>query len=105
MKTYVETEGKEIFDWNAFLDKEIITEDEWFDAWELAGNWTTCACGNQCDIIPRDTNGSPKDIILYRLGGEFHCSISSENISKSKDILKLIEERSAFLINEIKLNS
>ena len=105
MKTYTETEGQDPFDWNAFLNKEFITEDEWFEAWDLAGNWVTCACGNQCDIIPRDAHGIPDDSILNGLGIDFHVSIAHEDSLEAKEVLKLIEERSAFLINKIKLNS
>lgn len=63
---------------------DALTKEQW--SWEelknmerAAGNWVTCACGNQCDIIPRknwksadDDFGQPDDPELYRLGMQFY---------------------------------
>lgn len=104
MKTYTESKGYKPFNWNEFLNKENISEEEWIEAEELAENWVTCACGNQCDVIPRDYFGEPKDWELFELGHNFAKVIESKNISSAKEILKGIEERSAYLINELKNN-
>lgn len=71
----------------------------------LSGSWVTCACGNMCDIIPRIgglQGGQPRDGILTRLGIDFHKHIKSINPEQALDTLNKIEERSAFLIKEIK---
>lgn len=104
MKTYSESKGEEPFNWNEFLNKENITEEEWDNAESLADSWVTCACGNQCDVIPRDYFGEPKDWELFKLGNNFAKAIESKNINSAKEILKDIEERSAYLINEITNN-
>lgn len=40
-------------------------------ATRLSGHWVTCACGNQCSIIPRDASGEPYNDKLNVLGLEF----------------------------------
>jgi hypothetical protein len=103
MKTYREEQKGQAFDWNAFLNKKNITEDEWYDAVELAKSWVTCACGNQCSIIPRDfTTGSPVDEKLKHLGGGygFYGAIQNKNKKAAKQFLKKIEKRSTVLIAE-----
>ncbi|MGB5942084.1 MAG: hypothetical protein WBG71_04330 [Leeuwenhoekiella sp.] len=99
MKTYTETEGESPFDWNVFLKKESITEDEWNEASDLASNWITCACGNQCAVIERDEEGTPKDELLMNLGLSFTTTIYFQrDQSKALRILDQIETRSAQLI-------
>lgn len=104
MQTKEELYSPEPFDWNEFLSKENITYTDWNKANYLAGSWVTCACGNQCKIIPRGRFGVPKDPILYKLGLLFATSIFRKNISNAVESLKKIEIRSAEIINEIKQN-
>lgn len=102
MKTYSESQNRKPFDWKKFLSNSNITENQWGDAKLLARSWVTCACGNQCDIIPRDTDGSPKDEMLSELGGDqgfFKC-IKEQDAKGALAILHLIETRSADLIAE-----
>ncbi len=110
--TYAESKKKKPFDWNAFLKQKSYTQGEVSNAGVLAGNWVTCACGNQCDIIPRneDWDGEPTDKKLAALGSKFCDNISfledaviyGENIKtpqkKAKETLKKIEARSSQLI-------
>lgn len=105
MKTYAESEGKEPFDWSEFLNKENITEEEWTNAYLLSNEWVTCACGNQCDLIPRNDDGIPKDLELNLLGCFFHNHIASRRIDDAKQTLKAIEKRSAYLIDELNKNN
>ncbi len=65
--------------------------------------WVSCAVGNQCDIIPRDSNGAPKDGILHGLGVEFSIDIDNKNYTGAKEVLEKIETRSAELISKIKI--
>jgi hypothetical protein len=126
MKTYAETRGENPFDWSAFLSQETYSVDELEHAADLAAMWTTCACGNLCDIIPRRditimrsgayfTKGEPLDEELKDLGSEFgllisrmYCALKTADY-KSYDTakqdaietLELIERRSTILIAEI----
>lgn len=65
----------EPFDWYSFLQKEEYTINELYNAKRLAGDWVTCACGNQCAIIPRSGQGVPEDDELTSLGQEFYNCI------------------------------
>lgn len=101
MKTYAETQNEKPFDWNKALAVEP-TEDQWEDMKGMASNWVTCACGNQCDVIPRDKNGRPYDDELIDLGFRFLAYVEGRWIKGCRFILREIEERSAYLINQIK---
>lgn len=101
MKTYAETENELTFNWNEFLDKKEHTQEEMDNAITLSGRWTTCACGNQCSVIPRSYDGEPKDEILSKLGYEFFTCIESEDFERAKRVLRLIDNRSAYLIHKI----
>lgn len=101
MIAYTERRGEKPFDWNKFLNKENITDEEWEHAAGLSSDWITCACGNLCDIIPRNVAGCPEDDILYTLGIDFDNSIDFKQITRAKKTLHKIEERSAFLIKEL----
>lgn len=107
MKKYAEEFNKEAFDWNRALKNAIrrttpMPKAQHVGLYELAGEWVTCACGNQCSIIPRSSIGEPEDEILRKLGFEFACRITMSHWSKAKQTLKQIEQRSALLIREIK---
>lgn len=115
MKTYAETQGKKPFDWNAFLEKESYTEDELYQAIDSAIDWVTCACGNQCDVIPRGYDGKPLDRRLKKLGREFFVCIKTmyyyfkadeEQFENCRHLaistLHAIEARSQEIINQIK---
>ncbi|MFT5347790.1 MAG: hypothetical protein ACI9M3_000824 [Bacteroidia bacterium] len=99
--TYTESKNKTPYDWNEFLDQKEITEKEWDKAKDLAGEWVMCACGSQCDVIPRWPAGGPKDELLYNLGMKFAYAIDNKNIQYAKETLQKIEVRSSELINEI----
>lgn len=101
MRTYAESKGKKPFDWNEFLNKENITEEEWDNASKLAQEWVTCACGNQCDVIPRNDDGDPKDWKLTSLGCLFFRFITLKRADDAKITLKAIEKRSAYLIDKL----
>lgn len=96
---YTEAEGKAPFDWNKALNAPLITN--WVEMHHLSGSWVTCACGNQCAIIPRDTDGEPRDGRLSELGYLFHDYINARNAPKAKETLAQIETRSAGIINKI----
>ena len=119
MKTYAETKKKEKFNWNKFLDARISEQSkgitccdqmsptevkkakqEFKKEIKMAGEWVTCACGNQCDILERDDEGEPVDGELSELGSNFYCDIYDLDWVSAKNTLKQIEERSENLIYE-----
>ena len=106
MKTYAEQQGEKAFDWNKFLENppEKGSEEHW-DAGVRSGDWVTCACGNQCDIIPRSSLGCPNDDKLERLGSDFYTDVNAGEWECAKNTLYLIEKRSAEIIEGLtKLN-
>lgn len=123
MKTYTEAQGKGKFNWFDWLKRlesiENIYEHTLEDISEkvaLAENWVTCAVGNQCDIIPRRSDGTPEDRDLRDLGYSFYENLkfmksflrdndfrsAKEYIEISLATLKLIEKRSSEIIVSIK---
>lgn len=105
MKTYCQTKSRSKIDWNKTLDDLIAgknTTRRISDIKELSNKWVTCACGNQCDVLPRWDDGSPKDTELEDLGMEFCDNIFDENWKAARTTLNKIEKRSTLLINEIR---
>lgn len=105
-KTYAQVQYEKNFNWNKFLNKKTHTAHELFVGMTNAGLWTTCACGNQCAIIPRKPSGEPKDELLSKLGMQFANNITSMNSvlkydyakQQAKETLEQIEMRSELLI-------
>ncbi len=103
MKTYAEENGESVFDWNAFLDRAIkghVTPQERRLAADMASSWVTCACGNQCSVIKRRSDGEPMDTVLSNLGYEFYEEMTRGFYRDAKKILNKIERRSAKLIQK-----
>ena len=104
-KTYAETQGQPPFDW-----WHALNNPDQYSHMVLrlkAGEWTTCACGNQCAIIERHEDstddhpaGMPKDGLLAVLGTHFYAYVCEPNWDAAKVILEKIEQRSAILIRE-----
>ncbi|WP_114752340.1 hypothetical protein [Pleomorphovibrio marinus] len=104
MQTYCEQEKGTPFDWNEFLERAIrgeVSKRECVVATNIAGDWVTCACGNQCSIIPRDVFGCPLDPLLDVQGKVFLTLIGLEKWEKAKETLLKIEKRSEEIIKEI----
>lgn len=102
-KTYAEEIGAKAFDWEMALTKAIKSKPSFDRAKALAllsAEWVTCACGNQCAAIPRESNGRPKDDALRDLGCLFHHNIVGRKWRRALQALKLIEARSAILLDE-----
>ena len=122
-KSYCEASGRTPFNWGRFLRRKRYTVAELEKARRLSGEWVTCACGNQCDVIPRNTIGEerylanryvsknePLDDQLGDLGMQFHQAIVNLQVdietprpflrsrNKAASILRRIERRSAKLV-------
>jgi hypothetical protein len=102
-KKYSEDKGKEAFDWKKALSAKRISDKKWDELVKKAGDWVTCACGNQCAIIPRYEDGEPKDQILSLLGGleGFFGAIRNRDKENAIDLLAMIEYRSEILIRRL----
>jgi len=110
MKTYSETRGEMPFNWTEWLtkqealvkDNQLLDSLEWGEAQKRAKSWVTCACGNQCAVIPRKDDGEPIDTVLLKLGGNqgFYNAIYNLNPTAALHFLSLIEQHSAYLINQ-----
>ncbi len=115
---YVLTRGRaKPFDWNAFLANPCQKMDcgELLHASTLAGSWVTCACGNQCAVLPRNENAAPQDGTLYELGKSFSslidrlqekclqgdCEAGERYRERAQECLEHIELRSAELLMEL----
>lgn len=105
MKTYTEAAGYLPINWKKTLEDiisgrgQIDIDSNAFDTLVIhAGKWVTCACGNLCDIIPRDTFGAPYDSKLATLGVLFWDNIAAAAWIDALSILDRIEQRSEFLI-------
>lgn len=103
-KIYDETVNQVAFDWNKFLEEATQrhpNSDEHDRVTYLAESWMTCACGNQCAIIPRSAkNGSPNDAELCELGYQFYKSIQRGDWVEAKQYLKDIEARAIEVMQE-----
>ena len=108
-RNYAETQGEPAFDWNKFLvTAHLHSNHDWESAKELAGDWVTCATGNQCDLIPRhEKNGlfyrrhEPKDTQLAELGIKFFNAIKGRSVALARIWLEQIENRSSELLFDI----
>jgi hypothetical protein len=101
-KTYAERRSRKMINWNDVIENRINgTSDHYttHDLAQYAGSWVTCACGNQCEIIPRNGDGSPQDEELSDLGIDFSTYIGAEEWRLAKVTLSRIEARSKVLID------
>lgn len=104
MKTYAESKKRPPFDWNRFLKNAIrrktdLPDEVFHEVCTLSADWVTCACGNQCEVIPRNSIGCPLDPILAELGSDFADYISDSLWQDAKRCLKQIENRTVKLLD------
>src|SRR5690606_691033 len=116
MKTYYEeqTDEEKPFDWfEALTEVDMLSDPnikgydyEKFSTYhdrllELSNSWVTCACGNQCALIPRRLEGDPVDEELNVLGRQFAIQIAGFRYHHAIEILHKIEERSSQILEEL----
>ena len=99
LPSFAESRNKDAFDWWDALNNPEKYGIRLLD--DMASNWVTCACGNQCSLIPRDRFGAPVDGYLAGLGSIFCYNIYAREWEMAKDTLQKIEMRSAALIADI----
>lgn len=108
-RTYAEENATWIYDWDEIANR--IEKGEWTKKekaeWARAAySWKTCACGNQSDLIPRDTIGSPLDPELLILGSDFPYYLvkafhAPRYVSTVRDTLRQIERISKAILEEL----
>lgn len=111
--TYAAEKGVKPYDWWAFLRstrKPVQDSVEMASIRVRAGSWVTCACGNQCDRIPRGvdhgftfTSGEPKDRALSNLGVSFFDRICRRRWTEARATLIKIERRSSQILQALDL--
>lgn len=105
MKSLCEVRTGKPFDWHKQIEACItLGLPSTAEMMSKASKWTTCACGNQCDVIPRDNRDEPLDGQLSHLGMQFMRDIDASDFEGAKNRLEEIEERSAYLIEEIRIS-
>ena len=74
-----------------------LPKDEWFttDDKNRAGDYVTCACGEQDPRIPRMADGQPLDAELAVTGAYFSGEVSICDIEEAERCLAQIEARAA----------
>lgn len=112
LKPYSVSQGEQATDWWVELTILEQLKEKGEENWTteernkviqlsiLAGQWVTCACGNQCEIIPRN-GGAPVDGELHHLGLRFSSDVDDLNIEEAALTLEKIEKRSETLIKRI----
>ena len=99
--TYAEYVGAALFNWHEFLDNapKDYDDERWQKAQSLSAQWVSCACGNQCAVLPRaEDDGEPADSNLAALGFVFYRLIRDREVLSAKVCLAQIEQRSAYLL-------
>lgn len=67
---------------------------------DAAQDWPSCACGQLCSILPRTTEGAPKDQTLYSLGLDFYNEVEDGDYYAALRSFKAIEAHSTKLVKE-----
>lgn len=120
LKTYAETQGELPFDWLRWLQHVRINigKNKLEKILHLAANWPTCACGNQCSVIPRYPHyydpksvgpDAPLDDNLRDLGMAFYCYVKGmryndyfeRNRKNALETFKQIEVRSTEILKDM----
>jgi hypothetical protein len=103
-ETYTQSREQTPVDWNRIIDNRLNNLPDGINQRTLniwANDWVTCACGNQCAIIPRSSSGTPMDDKLEELGIDFAHYVRGEDWVEARHTLALIEIRSIVLIERI----
>ena len=91
----------ENWDWYAYLNASKEIKENFSDkAEDLSGNWTTCACGQVCDVLPKNYDKAPTDYEANILGNDFCELIFSQDWENAKNTLDKIEARTIFLLQQ-----
>jgi hypothetical protein len=94
-KSYAETKRLTPVDWHTFLKLPLgkVTPSLMSKMVRKSEAWVSCACGNQCAIIPRRNNGRPLDEELAQFGGYFFSNIVTPQEAHQEDNVKAYNVR------------
>jgi len=111
MKRYSDYFEEEFVDWESFLKKKNISENEWEEKCEFVNYWSCCPSGNLCNSIKRHESdeydyygdlislqGQPKDEILKILGTKFSEDFPERNQDHLLNLVQLINLRGEHLV-------
>lgn len=94
--------GRGSYDWNAALDTPPkVGTPRHLQLTKRARSWVTCAVGNQCASIPRDSDGGPLDPDIFEAGQAFSEHIRYAEWEDAKETLAKIEFIAARLIKDM----
>lgn len=100
-KSYAAATGNITTDWPRVIERlDTMSEEELTKYFDLAMNWPTCACGNQCAIIPRDRAGAPVDNSLVTDGSRFPWALDARDKVRARFYWQAIEARAAIVVAE-----
>lgn len=110
MRTYAESKNMKTINWKKIISNPKI---DLFDYADYMDDWRTCFCGQLSIKLPRKidesrkVDGSPVDTVLNSLCGEnavdiFVEAAQSGNRSNLINLLSLVEQRSEYILSEMK---
>ncbi|MGK0464816.1 hypothetical protein [Clostridium sp.] len=89
------------WDWYKYLDSSEAIKQKYFtDALSKSCDWVTCACGQLCNLLPKDDCKVPKDHELANLGVDFCDLIELCEWEEAIKTLDQIEIRTKFLLEQ-----
>jgi hypothetical protein len=108
--TFAKSRNKRKINWRKIISNPNIDLSDYGDYMD---DWTTCFCGQLSVKIPRKSNddpriyGVPLDDVLQALCGEtaidiFISAMYDGNRANLLNLLSLVEQRSEFILSEIK---
>jgi len=83
-----------------YKETKVRYIDAYFELKKTSSSWTTCACGNLCDAIPR-AEGKPLDDILANEGQQFYTCVGNEDYPEALKALYRVEERAIQVLTEM----
>jgi hypothetical protein len=91
----------ENWNWNEYLNAPNEVKSNYYEeARERSSNYTTCACGQFCKVLPKSVGDIPLDEKLRNLGVKFYDNIIDAKFETAKATLLDIELRTAFLLTQ-----
>lgn len=117
IKSYAESVGRKPFNWLSWLEhvRFNVGTERMQEVRGWAGEWPTCACGNQCAALPRTRGGMPIDAALMDLGLYFLRQLMAMNYAhkfghfldfeirrrNALSVFRQIENRSTELLKQL----
>jgi hypothetical protein len=104
MRKYSKSVGAQVIDWEDVLSNLIKDNfaPELVKYYQAAScSWSTCACGQLDEKIPRDMIGEPKNKDLMVAGCIFAQYVENKRYKDALDILYVIQEKGEEILIEL----